>query len=289
MIFATNQVRHVLVQNSATDGPELALQQATNGKTFKIIQKTPGSTGTFISASDSIDYDKIISISSFTSKSPFKVYTADATDWNTQGGPDVAYLKVNIYEGSGSVNFVTHYIPYNNGNPNVAKLGLVWEENTVTNADNSTSTFGTLSQKALASTASGKSGIIYFSVSFVDADLKVLDIPVTETVGTALPGYMVKKLEEFCNSFKGDMNFGVGFPYCSDPVPTYADPNAVYEMLNIHYYYEGSNEAVQKSEKDLTLCVISTNSTTNVIDILYPKLTALGTIQVTPEHVPANP
>lgn len=278
MVFATNQVRHVLVQNSATDGPELVLQQATNENSFKIIQKTPGSTGTFISASDSIDYDKIISISSFTSKSPFKVYTADATDWASEGS-DVAYLKVNIYEGSGSVNFVSQYIPYvpyNSSNPDVTNinlsklgLGLVWND-----------TDKTLSQTTLASTAAGKSGIIYFSVSFVDANLKGLDIAVTESEGTALPGYMVKKLEEFCNSFKGDMNFGVGFPYCSDPVPTYADPNAEYEMLNIHYYYEGSNEAVQKSEKDLTLCVISTNSTTNVIDILYPKLTALGTIKV---------
>lgn len=276
MIFATNQVRHVLVQNSDTDGPVFVLQEDAGGKTFKIIQTA--ADGTFISASDSIDYDKIISISSFTSNSPFKVYTADATDWTSEGS-DVEYLKVNIYEGPGSVNFVTHYIPYNNGNPNVAKLGLVWEENTETTGS-VTTTFRTLSQQELSSTASGKSGIIYFSVSFVDADLKVLDIAVTESAGTALPGYMVKKLEEFCNSFKGDMNFGVGFPYCSDPVPTYADPNTGYTMLNIHYYYEGSNEAVQKSEKDLTLCTLTSN--TNVVNDLLDTLESLPNVKVFP-------
>lgn len=280
MIFATNQVRHVLVQNSDTDGPVFVLPEDAQGNiiihdnSFKVVQTA--ADGTFISASDSIELDKIISITGELSKSPFKVYTADATDWTSEGS-DVAYLKVNIYEGPGSVNFVTHYIPYNNGNPNVAKLGLVWEENTETTGS-VTTTFRTLSQQELSSTASGKSGIIYFSVSFVDADLKVLDIAVTESAGTTLRGYTVKQLEEFCNSFKGSMDFGVGYPYCSEALPTYADPNMGYEMLNIHYYYEGSNESVQKSEKDLTLCTLSSNN--NVVESLWDVLANLPHVKV---------
>lgn len=264
MIFATNQVRHVLVQNSSTDGPVFVLQSDEGGRTFKIIQTA--ADGTFISASDSIEMDKIISISTELSKSPFKVYTADTTDW-TSVGSDVAYLKVNIYEGPGSVNFVSQYIPYKGTNTDVSKLGLVWNDANKT-----------LSQTTLASTASGKSGIIYFSVSFVDADLKVLDIAVTESEGTGLPGYTVKQLEEFCNSFKGSMDFGVGYPYCSEALPTYADPNAYYMMLNIHYYYEGSNEAVQKSEKDLTLCCPTTYSA--VVEPLWEALVNLPNIKV---------
>lgn len=277
MIFATNQVRHVLVQNSDTDGPVFVLPKNTQGQiiihnnSFKIVQTA--ADGTFISASDSIELDKIISITGESSESPFKVYTANAADWAAEGpdeipvGSNVAYLKVNIYEGPGSVNFVSQYIPYNGANTDVSKLGLVWND-----------TNKTLSQTTLASTASGKSGIIYFSVSFVDADLKVLDIAVTESAGTTLRGYTVKQLEEFCNSFKGSMDFGVGYPYCSEALPTYADPNMGYEMLNIHYYYEGSNEAVQKSEKDLTLCTIPNHM--GIVKQLWDVLANLPHVKV---------
>jgi hypothetical protein len=51
---------------------------------------------------------------------------------------------------------------------------------------------------------------------------------------------------------RGDVYRGVGFP--NNFNTTYlVDPSKAYHTLDIHYAYVGSNEAVQKSEKDITI------------------------------------
>ena len=72
---------------------------------------------------------------------------------------------------------------------------------------------------------------------------------------------------------RADRYRGMGWP---DVINTeyLADPTDVngYDMINIHYAYTGSNHAVQKSEKDLTLICKRSND-----DTTY-RASTLGTI-----------
>lgn len=65
-------------------------------------------------------------------------------------------------------------------------------------------------------------------------------------------GKSIADLEYFCAGFRGDEYRGMGYPNNFDT--TYlVDPTKKYDTLDIHYAYVGSNESVQKSEKDITL------------------------------------
>ena len=71
----------------------------------------------------------------------------------------------------------------------------------------------------------------------------------TKTVGN---GHNIADLEYFCMGARGDMYRGMGYPNIIKT--TYlADATKVYDTLDIHYAYIGSNESVQKSEKTITL------------------------------------
>ena len=51
---------------------------------------------------------------------------------------------------------------------------------------------------------------------------------------------------------RGDIYRGVGFPN-NIPTTYLVDPSKTYYTFDIHYAYVGSNEAVQKSEKTITI------------------------------------
>ena len=77
---------------------------------------------------------------------------------------------------------------------------------------------------------------------------------------TASNGLVIKNgkktadFEYFHMGERGDQYRMVGFP---DYVPTkyLVDPTKEYDYINIHYAYVGSNESVQKSEKDVVILV----------------------------------
>ena len=79
-------------------------------------------------------------------------------------------------------------------------------------------------------------------------------------------GLKVADMEYFFMGERGDQYRMVGFP---DYVPTkyLVDPTKEYDLINIHYFYTGSNESSQKSEKDIILAVptSASNQTTNDI------------------------
>lgn len=65
-------------------------------------------------------------------------------------------------------------------------------------------------------------------------------------------GKKIADLEHFCMGERGDVYRGVGYPHNIET--TYlVDPTAEYHTIDIHYAYVGSNESVQKSEKDITI------------------------------------
>src|SRR5574344_61366 len=83
------------------------------------------------------------------------------------------------------------------------------------------------------------------------------------TQGSNLPkgatltnSHLAAELEYFAMGERADLYRGIGWPdnrpteYLVDPTNAYG-----YDMINIHYAYVGSNHAVQKSEKDITIIV----------------------------------
>lgn len=67
-------------------------------------------------------------------------------------------------------------------------------------------------------------------------------------------GHNIADLEYFCMGARGDMYRGMGYPNNID-TEYLVDPTLEYNTIDIHYAYVGSNESVQKSEKDITIVV----------------------------------
>lgn len=73
---------------------------------------------------------------------------------------------------------------------------------------------------------------------------------------TVPDGHLMADLEYFCMGARGDIYRGMGYPNIIKT--TYlVDPDAIYDTLDIHYFYTGSNESVQKSEKTITLIAVN--------------------------------
>lgn len=67
-------------------------------------------------------------------------------------------------------------------------------------------------------------------------------------------------LEYFCLGARGDEYRGMGYPYNIETKGE-VNPATDYDVIDIHYAYVGSNESVQKSEKDITILVPKDNTT----------------------------
>lgn len=76
----------------------------------------------------------------------------------------------------------------------------------------------------------------------------------TDPAGTIGDGKKIADLEYFCMGERGDIYRGVAFPH-NIPTTYLVDPTIKYNVIDIHYAYEGPNESVQKSEKDITIVV----------------------------------
>lgn len=73
-----------------------------------------------------------------------------------------------------------------------------------------------------------------------------------EANGTVKNGKLIADLEYFCMGERGDQYRGIGWPNII-PTKYMVDASKEYHVLDIHYAYVGSNESVQKSEKDITI------------------------------------
>ena len=98
---------------------------------------------------------------------------------------------------------------------------------------------------------------VYFDVLpgtiTVDGDETIWgEVEDTESEGTVKNGKLIADLEYFCMGERADIYRGVGFPH-NIPTKYMVDASKEYHVLDIHYAYVGSNEAVQKSEKDITI------------------------------------
>ena len=88
-------------------------------------------------------------------------------------------------------------------------------------------------------------------------------------------GKNIADLEYFCMGARGDEYRGMGYP--NNIVTTYlVDPSKKYDTLDIHYAYVGSNESVQKSEKDITIVCEDDGSHTAMKALIAAVNTASG-------------
>ena len=87
-------------------------------------------------------------------------------------------------------------------------------------------------------------------------------------------GKLMADYEYFHMGERGDQYRMVGFP---DYVPTkyLVDPSKEYDTIALHYSYIGSNESVQKSEKDITL-IVPTGGVAALIAKINPLIAASG-------------
>lgn len=90
----------------------------------------------------------------------------------------------------------------------------------------------------------------------VDGEDRLWGVATVVTSGKIVPdGHLIADLEYFCMGARGDIYRGMGYPNIIKT--TYlVDPSVVYDVLDIHYFYTGSNESVQKSEKIITLVAV---------------------------------
>lgn len=105
-----------------------------------------------------------------------------------------------------------------------------------------------------------------------EIDGNVVYLPEGDTLTNS---HLAAELEYFAMGERADLYRGIGWPdnrvtkYIVNPDNAYG-----YDMINIHYAYVGSNHAVQKSEKDITILVpkVSTDSTPTSLGALTESI-----------------
>lgn len=115
-----------------------------------------------------------------------------------------------------------------------------------------------------------------FLTILVDGEERLWGVATKVTPTKTVPdGHLMADLEYFCMGARGDIYRGMGYP--NTIKTTYlVDPSAVYDVLDIHYFYTGSNESVQKSEKTITLVAVNDGSHTTMNALIGAINTASG-------------
>lgn len=109
----------------------------------------------------------------------------------------------------------------------------------------------------------------------VDGEDRLWGVATVVTPKTVPDGHLIADLEYFCMGARGDIYRGMGYPNIIKT--TYlVDPSAVYDVLDIHYFYTGSNESVQKSEKTITLVAVDDGNHTEMNALIKAINTASG-------------
>lgn len=110
----------------------------------------------------------------------------------------------------------------------------------------------------------------------VDGEDRLWGVATVVTPEKTIPdGHLIADLEYFCMGARGDIYRGMGYPNIIKT--TYlVDPSAVYDVLDIHYFYTGSNESVQKSEKTITLVAVDDGSHTTMNTLIESINAASG-------------
>lgn len=88
----------------------------------------------------------------------------------------------------------------------------------------------------------------------------VVEAGAQASLTTVPDGTKIADLEYFCMGERGDTYRNIGFPRVI-ATKYLVDPSKIYNVIDVHYYYSGSNESVQKSEKTMTFVVPADGAT----------------------------
>jgi hypothetical protein len=118
----------------------------------------------------------------------------------------------------------------------------------------------------------GTSDVVWGTVKYSDGD-------------TLKNGKEIADMEYFFAGEKGDQYRLINWP---DYVPTeyLVDPTQEYDVIDIHYSYVGSNESVQKSEKDIKL-IVPAGKADGISKAINALITASG-IQINTLATPSS-
>lgn len=100
-------------------------------------------------------------------------------------------------------------------------------------------------------------GVIPFSVQpmniLVDGDHRLWGVVEEFASNKTLPeGQLIADLEYFCMGERGDQYRNMGWPNII-PTKYMVDPTKEYDVINIHYAFQGEGISIQKSEKDIQI------------------------------------
>lgn len=114
----------------------------------------------------------------------------------------------------------------------------------------------------------------------VDGEDRLWGVATVVTPKKTVPnGHLIADLEYFCMGARGDIYRGMGYPNIIKT--TYlVDPSAVYDVLDIHYFYTGSNESVQKSEKTITLVAVDDDDSHTTMNALINDINTVSGLTI---------
>ena len=73
-------------------------------------------------------------------------------------------------------------------------------------------------------------------------------------------GELIADLEYFCMGERGDIYRNMGWPNAIE-TKYLVDPTKLYNIITIHYHYEGTGLSSDKSEKDIQIAAVASNAT----------------------------
>lgn len=128
----------------------------------------------------------------------------------------------------------------------------------------------------------------------VDGDHRIWgDVKSYDTKASLPEGQLIADLEYFCMGERGDQYRNMGWP---NVIPTkyLVDPSKEYDVINIHYFYQGDGISVQKSEKDIQIVVprpgeknyTNINALIKAIKAVVPDEVSESLVEFTDEPLP---
>ena len=109
-------------------------------------------------------------------------------------------------------------------------------------------------------------GTIPFECQFVDIVYKGQEVEWGKTSlvpakAKVLPqGELIADLEYFCMGERGDIYRNMGWPNAIE-TKYLVDPTKLYNIITIHYHYEGTGLSSDKSEKDIQIAAVASSAT----------------------------